>query len=188
MGRATTKTPAKKATKRSNARSRSTAGSGATSLDRIVQAIGSRVTVGDDRPDRKMIMGIALMTNLKSFNTTLLNIKKKKGLIQYDKNSVWLTEAGREYLGEDALAAPADNKAMQAKIRSEMIKGQKPRQIFDLLLNGEWWTKDEIAEEMGIPNNKSLGTYISSLSKVYERDGASIRLLDMAFPFGRPGE
>lgn len=188
MVRAYTKSAGKKAIKRSNARSRSTAGSGVTSLDRIVQAIGTRVTVGDERPDRKMIMGMALMTNLRSFNTTLLNIKKKKGFIQYDKDSVWLTEEGREYLGEDALAAPADNTAMQAKIRAELIKGQKPRQIYDLLLNGEWWTKDEIAEGMGIPNNKSLGTYISSLSKVVERDSASIRLLDMVFPFGRPGE
>ena len=186
MARANTKSPAKKVTKRSTARSKST--SGATSLDRIVQAIGTRVTVGDDRPTRKMIMGMALMTNARSFSTTILNIKKKNGFVDYDRTCVWLTEKGKEYLGADALAVPQSNEFMQAKIREDMIKGSKPRQIFDTMLDGTWWTKEELAEAMDHPNNKSFRTYISALSKVVERDGVNVRLLDMAFPFGRPGE
>jgi hypothetical protein len=180
MGRTNTKSPAKKATKKSSN------SSGVTSQDRIVQAIASRNGFGDMKPTRKMIMGMALMTNKRSFDTTLLNIKKKKGFLEYDKNSVWLTKDGIDYVGPNALSVPDNNDAMQAKIRNEMVKGQKPRQIFDLMLDGGWHTRAELAEALEMENNKSFGTYISSLSKLVERENRKIRLGDMVFPCGRP--
>ena len=68
-----------------------------------------------------------------------------------------------------------------------MIKGTKPREIFDLMLDGEWHSRDELADALNFPNNKSFGTYVSALSKVTERDtDKKIRLIDMCFPFGRP--
>jgi len=174
-----TKSPAKKAKKKS-------VRSDISSTDRIIQAIALRHTVGDTRPTRKMIIGMALITNKKSFNTTILNIKKKYRRVEYDKTSIWLTQEGKDYVGPDTIALPQNNDAMQDNIRTEMIKGTKPRQIFDLMLDGGWHSKAELAAAMNVPNNKCLGTYVSSLSKIIVRANGKIRLSDMAFPFGRP--
>ena len=164
----------------------STSRSGASYLDRIVHAIASRVAMGEERPCRKMIMGLALITSPRSFSTTLLNIKKKRGFVGYDRNSVWLTAAGRAYVGPASLAIPQSNDAMQDKIRENMVKGTRARKIYDLLLDGQWHTKAELAAMMNLENNKSFGTTVSSLSKIVERKGGKIRLVDMAFPCGRP--
>jgi len=176
--------PVKKAKPKSKSKSSS---GGVPSDVRIVQAIASRAAFGEDKPSRKLIMGLAVMTNEKSFNTTLLNMKKKKGWIEYDRDSVWLTQKGRDYVGESALSVPQTNDAMQDKIREDMVKGKKPREIFDLMLDGEWHSRDELADALNLPNNKSFGTYVSALSKVTERGtDKKIRLKDMCFPCGRP--
>jgi len=67
-----------------------------------------------------------------------------------------------------------------------MIKGKKPREIFDVMLDGGWHSREELAEALNLPNNKSFGTYISALSKVVARDNKKIRLADFVFPCGRP--
>ena len=185
MTRTNMKAPAKKANKKVKKKS---VRSEISNTDRIVQAIASRHAFRDMKPSRKIIMGMALMTNKNSFNTTILNIKKKKGHVDYDKDSIWLTQEGIDYIGVDALAVPQDNKAMHEKIRTEMVKGIKPRKIFDLLLDGCWYSRAELATAMGVPNNASFGTYVSSLSKVVERQNGKIRLSDIAFPFGRPSD
>jgi hypothetical protein len=182
MARANSKSPAKKIKKKTSVRS------DITSIDRIVQAIASRVPYGDTKPTRKMIMGMALVTNKRSFNTTILNIKKKHRWVDYDTDSVWLTQEGKDHVGPDIMSVPANNDAMQDKIRMEVIKGIKPRQIYDFMLDGGWYSRAELAVEMNLPDNKSFGTYISSLSKVVERQNGRIRLSDMVFPCGRPSD
>jgi hypothetical protein len=181
MVRANSKSPAKKVKKK-------TVRSNIISVDRILQAIASRIAYGEKKPTRKMIMGMALMTNKKSFNTTILNIKKKYRRVDYDRDMIWLTQEGRDYVGPDVMSVPASNDAMQDKIRTEMIKGMKPRQIFDLMLYGGWHSRAELAIAMNLPDKKSFGTYISTLSKVVERQSGKIRLLDMVFPCGRPSD
>lgn len=184
MARAQTEGSKKKAVKKTAKKSNNAGGT--TSKDRILEAIASRASCGNNKPDRKVIMGMAVIYNVRSYNTTLLDIKKKTGFIDYDKTSVWLTAKGKEHIGEDALAIPATNDAMQDKIRSEMIKGSMPRKIYDIMLDGEWHTRAELAENMDVENNRSFGTYVSALSKVVEREGKRIRLSDLCFPCGRP--
>jgi len=180
-------TPAKKSNK---AKARSSAGGGGgagqSSADRIMNAIASRYAFGDAKPDRKMIMILAAMTNEKSYATTLLNMKKQQKWIEYDKTSVWFTSEGKDHVGSDAIVAPQNNDLMHAKIREDMIKIGKSREIFDLMTDGAWYSKEELAEKMNMPLNKSFGTYTSGLSKVTEKANGKMRLLDIAFPVGRP--
>lgn len=103
----------------------------------------------------------------------------------YDSKTVWLTEKGLETVGPDAVAKPQSNDAMQEKMK-ESIKGAKPKEIFGLLRDGKAYSRPQLAEMMGLENNKRFGTYISALSKVVERVDKKIRLIDMAFPLGRP--
>ena len=159
---------------------------GKSSADRIMSAIASRHALGDTKPDRHVIMGLAAITSKGSYDTTLLNMKKKQGWVEYDKTSVWFTSAGQDRVGPDAIQVPQNNDAMQAKIRQDMIKVARSREMFDLMLDGAAYSKEELAESMGLPLNKSFGTYVSGLSKVYEKVGDKIRLIDLCFPTGRP--
>ena len=163
-------------------------GSSSTSAaDRIVNAIASRRAFGETKANRKLIMGLATIINKKCFDTTILNMKKKKNWIDYDKETVWLTKEGEEHVSPDALVVPKNNDDMQEKIRMDMIKGGKrSREIFNLMLDGRYYTKADLAEAMGMENNKSFGTYMSALSQITEREGGKIRLVDFVFPCGRP--
>jgi len=110
---------------------------------------------------------------------------KKKGLITYDSTTVRLTEAGLEEVGPEAAAVPTNNDTMQDKLK-ESIKVKKAREIFDILADGNAYSRSELAEKMGLEDNKSFGTYVSALSKVVERENGKIRLKNIAFPCGRP--
>ena len=160
-----------------------------TSSGRIIDAIASQMVLGVERPSKKVICGLAAITSKGSFQTTLLNMKKKAGLVEYDQETVWLTDKGKKMLPADALRMPQSNDGVQAKLK-EQVKGKMPKRIFDILTDGDAYSREDISSKLGVPNNASLVTYISSLSKVSERvDGRKkIQLKDIAFPCGRPCE
>jgi hypothetical protein len=157
---------------------------GGTASARILKAIASQNAMGIADADRSTVQGLAAMPNKKSFDTTLLNMKKN-GLVTYDTSTVRLTEKGLEEVGPEAVAVPTDNTAMQDKLK-EQIKQKKSREIFDILTDGKAYNRAELAAMMKLEDNKSFGTYVSALSKVIEREAGKIRLKDIAFPCGRP--
>ena len=182
-----TSATAKKARTAITKKGKKNGGSSTSAADRIVNAVASRRAFGETKANRKLIMGLATILNKKSFDTTILIMKKKKNWIDYDKETVWLTKEGEEHVSPDALVAPKNNDDMQEKIRMDMLKGGKrPCGIFNLMLDGRYYTKADLAEAMGMENNKSFGTYMSTLSQVSEREGGKIRLVDFVFPCGRP--
>ena len=187
------KTPsAKKASiKKPSAKKPSKKPSGAapkgSNKERTLQALASQFSFGHEKADRNAIITEAQIASPKSFANMLPDLKRE-GLVDYDSKLIWLTEAGKDHVGEDALSAPKDNGPMQEKIRSGMLKGNKAKDIFDFLLDGKWYTRPEIAEEMGLEKNKSFANAVGSLSKITEKQGGKIRLVDMCFPAGRPGE
>jgi len=159
-------------------------GNGESAATRILKAIASQHAMGIADADRATVQGLAAMPSKGSFGTTLLNMKKK-GLITYDSTTVRLTEAGLEEVGPEAAAVPTNNDAMQDKLK-ESIKVKKAHEIFDILADGNAYSRSELAEKMGLEDNKSFGTYVSALSKVVERENGKIRLKNIAFPCGRP--
>lgn len=156
--------------------------------ERIVGALASQFAMGFDKPDRKTIMGLALITSAKSFANILPDLKKRDGLVDYDSKCIWLTDAGKDHVGEDALAVPTDNGPMQEKLRSTMLKSKKEREVFDFLTDGKWYTRQEIADSMGHAFNKSFQNAVGAVGKVCEKQGGKMRLKDMCFPAGRPGD
>jgi len=161
--------------------------SGKTNADRIVDALALFIKLGKSKPSRSKVMGVALMTNASSFATTISSIKNKTGHIDFNGNSIWLTEIGRDFVRDRKVRLPWKNDGIQQVIRSDLIKGLRPRQIFDVMLDGQWHSRAELAKATGLPENTSFRTYISSLYKVTERKpNGSIRLFEFAFPFGRP--
>lgn len=181
----------KKATKKPATKKASKKKSGAipkgSNKERTLQALASQFSFGHEKAPRNTIMTMAEIGSPKSFANMLPDLKRD-GLVEYDSKFIWLTDAGKDHVGEEALAAPKDNGPMQEKIRSGMLKGKKAREIFDFLLDGKWYTRQEIAEKMGQVYNKGFQNAVGSLSKIVERQGGKIRLADMCFPAGRPGE
>ncbi|CAB9518891.1 expressed unknown protein [Seminavis robusta] len=159
---------------------------GPTNIEKILQAVASLHALGQAKPCKKQAQAMAGIPDKKTFDTYCGTMKNKKGLIVYDKETIELTEKGREEVGPAALEVAATNDAMHDKIK-EQLKNKRSREIFEILADGRAWSKDELADKMGIENNKSFGTYLSALSKYTEKtkDG-KYALKDEVFPFGRP--
>jgi len=116
------KAPAKKPPAKKKSSGATPSGS---NKERILKAIASRTALGEEKPSRKSIMGMAVITSEKSFANVIPDLKKRDGFVDYDAKSIWLTQAGRDHIGEEFLAVPTDNGPMQDKIRSDMLKGKK---------------------------------------------------------------
>jgi DNA-binding transcriptional regulator YhcF (GntR family) len=151
--------------------------------------------MGTDTPDRKKV---ALLAGMVNKNTVAGAFSKlaQSGLIEYpDKETVRLTDAGKQKAGSNHHPLATTNKDIQETLRS-MLKGGKPVEVFDLLTDGQSYDRDELAALVGIPNPKS-STLAGSLSNLrtlgllddVTADGGAklVRLSKMAFPFGRPG-
>lgn len=159
---------------------------GDSNKDRILKAIASRMVFGEDQPSKTLIIQLAQIGSPKSFANTIASLKIKENLVMYDKDSIWLTDEGKDYVGEEAFAAPQSNDDMHNRVR-ETLKGGKAKKIFDFMLDGKWHSRAEIADHLGDdPTKKGFQNAIGSLSKHVEKKGKSCRLLDYLFPAGRP--
>ena len=157
-----------------------------TNKDKILQAIASQHAMGKEKPDKKMVQGLAGIPDKKIFDTVCGTMKSKDKWISYDKDTIELTEKGRDQVGEEALQVPTNNDALHDKIK-EQLKSKRSREIFDILADGRAYSKEEIAKRMGVELNKSFGTYLSGLSNHTERvEGGKYRLKDDVFLVGRP--
>uniref|UniRef100_A0A7S2VEL8 Uncharacterized protein n=1 Tax=Entomoneis paludosa TaxID=265537 RepID=A0A7S2VEL8_9STRA len=183
------------ATSGRNHNKKKSAGGGLTHNLKILRALALQYALGQTTGgvDKKRVQGMAGIVDKKVFDTVAGILKNKKGWIQYDsKTTMSLTEAGREeverHFGPDELkVVTASNDMYHDKIK-EGLKSAKSREIFDLLKDGKAYTKEEMANALGLEINKSFGTYLSGLSRFTEKmaGGQKYRLSDDVFPCGRP--
>jgi hypothetical protein len=122
---------------------------------------------GTERPSREKLSQLTGYP-FHSLSTTLLNIKKKKNHVDYDKTSVWLTEAGWNFAQKeygDQVNTPMDNSSVHATlIEMHNLKGAKLK-IFELLKDSKKpKSVEELMEHVNCTNKKSFGTYISALN------------------------
>lgn len=174
----------------SSANSKGGARSGDTAETRILKALAHFYSLGQDVAGRKDVLQMADMKNESSFKTTCGNLKRK-GFVEFpDSDTIKLTEAGIEKVGRAAVE-PKDNDEVQLMIMGK-IKSKKTRDMFEILRDGQFHTYPDLASAIGYEASApSFKTYVGGLSKYTEKsatpDGTKmIRLLDMAFPRGRP--
>lgn len=152
--------------------------------------------MGTDKPSRKLLSQLSRYPE-HSLSTTLLNIKKKDGHVDYDKDSAWLTETGwqaaQDKFGDQIISEGLmDNSATHESLKSmHNLTGSKLK-IFDNLTDGSAKSYEELMELIGCTNPKSFGTYASALKSaglaetVTENGTKKLQLVDTCFPFGRP--
>ena len=150
---------------------------------------------GNERPSRKLVSQLSGYPE-NSLSTILLNIKKKDGHVEYEKDSAWLTESGwQEALDKygDQLGQAFDNDTVHDSLCAmHSLKGAKLK-IFNLLTDGSAKSYEEVMKLIGCSNAKSFGTYASALNSagltesIVEGGVKKLQLVESnCFPFGRP--
>jgi hypothetical protein len=151
--------------------------------------------MGTERPTKKMVSSLTKYP-MHSLCTLLLNLRKK-GHVEYDKDTVQVTPAGEQAAPSGSgsnLSGEMTNEAAQNNLKDLYGFKGKSVAIMDLLSDGKAHDPDEVMHAIGCTNKKSFGTYLSSLrsSSVVENvNGPSgqdkwIHLSDKCFPFQRP--
>lgn len=123
--------------------------------------------MGTERPSRQQLSQISGYP-FHSLSTTLLNIKKKKGYVDYDKSCAWLTEEGWEFAQKeygDKVSKQLDQSSIHSTlIQMHKLTGAKLR-IFELLKDSkEPMSIEVLMEHVGLSNQKSFLTYMSALN------------------------
>lgn len=123
-----------------------------------------------------------------TFPVTLCNMKKK-GLIEYNKDTVQLTKAGRAK-AEPVTNLPTDNASAQKDIKIRFKISGKPAVLFDQLVDGRTHKREIVVGGLGFKSKNSAAVMLSNLKKngIIEYDKTTIKLTDICFPFGRPSE
>lgn len=141
-----------------------------------------------DNPEvpRKQVQAMAGLKPT-TFPVTISNMKKK-GLIEYDKDNIRLTDVGRLKANPVDDISMMDNTSAHEEIKSKFKIGGKAAELFDILAqDGQVHERESIIGHVGIKKN-SAAVMLSNLKKngVIEYDRTTIQLTDICFPFGRP--
>lgn len=175
------------AKKKGTSKTKKTNNSGATAEMKILMTLALLDAIGLTEVDRKFVMQLSGIKNEGSFKTTC-GIMKRNGNASFPSGTTMkITEAGMAKLGSSAPAKATTNEQVQAIIHDEFIKGKKPREIFNFLVDGHPHSIAEIAKAIDVDEtNASLKTYITSVGKFTDKvDGPNgtklIQLKDLAF-------
>jgi hypothetical protein len=118
-----------------------------------------------------------------------LSIIKKDGALELPtRNSMRLTEAGRNEVGSYFDTAPTSNDEFHACIKEFL--SPKLKTAFDYLADGRPCMRIKFAKYLDYPNDETAGfkKLLSQLRKqaFVETNGTMVQLAENAFPLGRP--
>mmetsp|Transcript_20466 Transcript_20466/g.44326 ORF Transcript_20466/g.44326 Transcript_20466/m.44326 type:complete len:187 (-) Transcript_20466:41-601(-) len=144
--------------------------------------------LGNPRVPRKRMAAVSGVKP-NTFPVTISNMKKK-GLIVYDKEAIWLTQQGRSKAQVGTMTeASMDNGQTQQELKQKFKIGGKAAVLFDILKDGRDHDRQATIGQLDFASKASAAVMLSNLKKtgVIEYDKTTIKMTDMCFPFGRPG-
>ena len=177
---------AKKTTAKSSSSNKGNSGNGGGPqkiLDLALMLEGRLGTTDIPRQQLAAMSGVKANT----FVVTISNMKNKQGWIEYDKDSIRLTDAGRAKARiVDEGEVMVDNETVQADVKKKFKLGGQPGLLFDALTDGRAHDREATAAAIGCTNKATLAVMLSNLKKkgIIEYDRNTIRLTDMCFAFG----
>jgi len=166
-------------------------------FDRICRALAELEAIGLSTPPRSQvaIMADYPCASTAGFKKAVCEAKKAGYVVYPDGNSLSLSAAGRQCV--KVIKPVRSNADMLQRLRSIVEKKKAPKQasatLLQLLSDGSERTLVEVARVTGYPSHTTAGfkkfiSIISSLD-IIERPkrghGGTIRLGNIAFPFGR---
>ena len=145
-----------------------------------------------DQVASRQEIGRLLGIKASTFLVTLSVMKNKRGWLEYDRDTIRLTAAGR------AKAMPMDVSSLTAhpgktdeEVRTSIYKkfkiGGKAMALLEALTDGGAHNRFATAASVGVTNKGTLAVMLSNLKKngVIEYDATTIRLTDMCFASGK---
>ena len=132
-----------------------------------------------------------------SFKVTI-SAMKQKGLIQYDPDSIRLTEIGRsnaqgggndkDGTGDTTYTEIVNNMSVQDDIKRRFRLGGQYAILYDAIRDGDVYDRESLGNVFGLENKKSVAVLLSRMKRngILEYDRTTVRLTDMNFPMGRP--
>ena len=137
-----------------------------------------------DVPRKQVLSMSGVKAN--TFPVTISGMKKK-GLIEYDKDYIRLTEQGRAKANPVADIS-TDNCSAQEEVKQKFKIGGKSAVLFDILLDGRVHDRETVIGGLGLKSKGSAAVMLCNLKKhgVIEYDKTTIKMTDLCFPFGRP--
>mmetsp|Transcript_18516 Transcript_18516/g.27983 ORF Transcript_18516/g.27983 Transcript_18516/m.27983 type:complete len:269 (+) Transcript_18516:436-1242(+) len=158
---------------------------------KIISSLLELHSIGILKPARIQVAMFAGYTCLSStgFAKAIIRLKKIGYLTFPNSKCYALTTSGRKSLPQ--VQAPHDNDEVHQRMRC--LLDEKTVGIFNSLLDGSTHLRFEIASKNGYSNLSSTGyakamSKLRGLSLIVYPDKNSIKLTDIAFPFGRPPE
>jgi Mn-dependent DtxR family transcriptional regulator len=142
-------------------------------------------STGNPNVTRKQV---AAMSGVKTNTFTVtISCMKKKGLIEYGKEFMRLTEEGRAKANPVA-GVSMDNGSTQDDIKQKFKIGGKAAALFEILKDGKVHDRETVIGELGFGSKASAAVMLCNLKKngVIDYDKSTIKLTDMCFPLGRP--
>lgn len=141
---------------------------------------------GNPNVPRKRMMAMSGV-KANTFSVTLCTMKKK-GLVEYDRDTIRLTGKGRAS-AKPVDKLPMDNGSAQKDIKVRFKIGGKAASLFDQLTDGLIHDREAIIGGLGLKSKNSAAVMLCNLKKngVIEYDKTTIKMTDICFPFDRPG-
>lgn len=120
-----------------------------------------------------------------TFSVTISNMKTK-GFIDYDKESIRLSDAGRARANVTDVAA--DNASTQEALKQRFKIGGKALVLFESISDGRVHDRASVINSLGFKSKNSSNVMLSTLKKngLIEYDKTTIKMGYICFPFGRP--
>jgi hypothetical protein len=165
-----------------------------TMHQKILNATASLAARGIKKAPRRQVAAMCgFPKETKSYDNSLRLLRKTKGYIVVDKETITLTELGLEHAEPTEPTESNSDILAQAK---DKIKSKKSKQILDILADGRTHTRKEVGSIIDAdPTKKSFVNLLSPLKTLnyidyLQDDGGeqALRMEDSMFPFGRPGE
>ncbi|KAL3904796.1 MAG: hypothetical protein SGILL_009928 [Bacillariaceae sp.] len=188
----TTKSGAKTAKKKSPTKTKngSPSRNGVGGPQRILDFIlAMEKKTNSTKISRKMVMAASGVKS-NTFPVTISTMKNKKGVIDYDKDSVWLTDTGRSKANPDAAQHCLDNETTQDDNIQRFKIGGMALKLFNEMRDGKEHDRAALAQKFGITNKGTYAVLLSNNKKngVFLVTKQTVQLSDINFPFGRPSD
>jgi len=181
--------PAKKASS-SKHRAPSGGGGGTTTLwQKILDNTNFLMaTTGEDKVPRAKVVSLCGLASETGTYKNAITTLKKKNYADVDKESIWLTDLGRE--NAKAVDTAKSNEE-QLEMAKERIKGTKGKKMLDILSDGKPLSRLEVAEKLGSdPTKRSWLNFLAAVKKegcleyCQDEDGTPcLKLPAWMFPF-----
>lgn len=123
---------------------------------------------GVDRAKVFKLVGYTKNKGVKAFANTLTILRKHKGLIVFDSETMDLTELG-EPLAEPTSKLPSRNDEIEKAKEGLKKGGNKAKEMVDLLRDGKIHSRNDIAAALGYEDAKKKG-FVNILSIVKGED------------------